>query len=157
MADGGRFEPPFDHGRALLTVERERMSGQTDLFSAGYADLQSDLHENSQYGVASIAFATIVAEICKAQNIASLCDYGAGRCNLSAALRKHGITDLTYHPYDPAFPEYGPPVAADLVCCIDVFEHIEPEFLDANIEKIFSLTTNLGFFSISTVCQEEPG
>ena len=127
------------------------MSRQSSLFSAHYADLQSDLHERSQYGVASTAFAGIVAKICKAQNITSLCDYGAGRCRLNVELQKHGVTNLIYNPYDPAFPEYGPPVAADLVCCIDVFEHIEPAFLEANIEKIFSLTINLGFFSISTV------
>jgi hypothetical protein len=51
-------------------------------------------------------------------------------------------------PYDPVFPEYGEPKSADLVCCIDVLEHIEPELIDSVILELSKITSNLGFFSI---------
>jgi hypothetical protein len=46
-------------------------------------------------------------------------------------LHRHGIDSIEYYPFDPAFEEYGEPRAADLVCCIDVLEHIEPEKLES--------------------------
>ena len=55
-----------------------------------------------------------------------------------------------YHAFDPAFPEYGDPQPADLVCCIDVLEHIEPEFLDSVIAELARITIKLGFFTIAT-------
>jgi len=75
-------------------------------------------------------------------------DYGAGKQRLLEGLRGQGITLDGYYPYDPAFPEYGSPQVADLVCCIDVLEHIEPELLDNVLEDLASITRRLGFFSI---------
>ena len=47
-----------------------------------YLELQKQLHLNPNYGVASLSFAPIVAEIIKKANIKSLSDYGAGKKNL---------------------------------------------------------------------------
>jgi len=79
----------------------------------------------------------------------SLSDYGAGKCNLHRGLVSCGLGDFEYLPYDPAFPDYGDPKPADLVCCIDVLEHIEPEFVDAVIADLAAITTRFGFFSIA--------
>lgn len=65
-------------------------------------------------------------------------------------LAQAGLTEFDYYPYDPAFPEYGDPRPAELVCCIDVLEHIEPEYLDAVMEGLHKITYKLGFFSIAT-------
>ena len=66
------------------------------------------------------------------------------------ALDHLGVGGYDYHPFDPAFPEYGDPQPADLVCCIDVLEHIEPEFLDTVIAELARITVKLGFFTIAT-------
>jgi hypothetical protein len=95
-----------------------------------YLDLQKLLHLNPNYGVASLSFAPIVTAIIKKANIKTLSDYGAGKKNLLIGINNNGVTDIEYFPYDPAFPEYGGPVASQLVCCIDVLEHIEPELID---------------------------
>ena len=95
-----------------------------------YRTLQKKLHENPNYGVASLHFAPIVADIIKDLNVESLSDYGAGKKNLLKGLVDLGINLKVYLPYDPAFPEYGEPKSADLVCCIDVLEHIEPDLID---------------------------
>jgi hypothetical protein len=109
--------------------------------------MQQQLHENPAYGVASLQFVNVVASLIAQSGATSLSDYGAGKQNLRRGLEQAGVT-LDYRPYDPAFPEYGPPRSADLVCCIDVLEHIEPEFLDNVLDELASLTTKVGFLSI---------
>ena len=44
-----------------------------------YRKLQQELHRNPNYGVASLQFAPIVANIIKDLNVESLSDYGAGK------------------------------------------------------------------------------
>jgi len=113
-----------------------------------YRKLQQQLHENPNYGIASLAFSPLVLELIKQGHIKTLSDYGAGKKNLLKGLKQNGLQEIEYFPYDPAFPEYGKPTKADLVCCIDVLEHIEPELIDNVISELAKITTNLGFFSI---------
>ena len=113
-----------------------------------YRKLQQDLHRNPDYGVASLQFAPVVAELIRQAGISSISDYGAGKRNLLKGLEQQGIKPAAYHPYDPAFPEYGSPKPADLVCCIDVLEHIEPELIDNVLSELASITKNLGFYSV---------
>jgi hypothetical protein len=115
-----------------------------------YLKLQQELHENPNYGIMSIKFAPVVKQIIEQFQITSISDYGAGKKNLLEALKSQYNVNLPYLPYDPAFPEYGPPQPADLVCCIDVLEHIEPEFLQNVLDDLKAITTNYGFFSIHT-------
>jgi hypothetical protein len=133
--------------RALPAItSKDPMSVAT--ISEAYRKLQQDLHKNPDYGVASLAFAPIVADIVRQSKARSISDYGAGKKNLLKGLAAAGVTDFDYRPYDPAFPEYGEPRQADLVCCIDVLEHIEPELLDNVLDELEAITTRLGFFSI---------
>jgi hypothetical protein len=113
-----------------------------------YRKLQQDLHKDPNYGQASFEYAPIVANIVTGLNIKTLSDYGAGKQNLLLGLKKLGINLNEYYPYDPSFPEYGPPKAADLVCCIDVLEHIEPDLIDNVIDDLSKIVTNFGFFTI---------
>jgi hypothetical protein len=113
-----------------------------------YRRLQQELHKNPNYGVASLTFAPLVANVIRETNAASVSDYGAGKKNLVKGLAAAGIVLPAYYPYDPAFPEYGPPQPADLVCCIDVLEHIEPELVDNVIAELAAITHKLGFFTI---------
>ena len=113
-----------------------------------YRKLQQELHKNPNYGMASSHFVPIVADIIKDLKIQSLTDYGAGKKNLFKGLNHIGLNLNCYQPYDPAFPEYGEPKPADLVCCIDVLEHIEPEFIDNVIQDLAKITIKFGFFSI---------
>jgi hypothetical protein len=111
---------------------------------------QRELHQNPDYGVASLGFASIVKSFMEATGVRSLSDYGAGKQNLLRGLRELGKSDFTYYPYDPVFPEYGDPRPADLVCCIDVLEHIELPFLDQVLSDLQRITSRHGFFSVHT-------
>ena len=77
-----------------------------------------------------------------------MADYGAGKKRLYESLEKLNNSPQEYFPYDPAFPEYGEPKSADLVCCIDVLEHIEPDLIDNVIKELSLITTNIGFYTI---------
>ena len=118
--------------------------------SAEYLEQQRRLHENPNYGIAAVAFAPLVQQLLTKYQVASLCDYGAGKQRLLAALEEMEGEPFDYYPYDPAFPEYGEPQRADLVCCIDVLEHIEPECLDAVLRDLRDLTVKVGFFTVHT-------
>jgi hypothetical protein len=118
--------------------------------SNDYLAMQQELHKNPHYGVASLGYAPIVKGVMQQTGARSLSDYGAGKCNLHKALQQQGLKGYEYFPYDPVFPEYGPPKPADLVCCIDVLEHIEPDYLDAVLGDLKAITRKLGFFSVHT-------
>lgn len=125
------------------------MSNRTTI-SPSYLAQQQELHKNPHYGVASIGYAPLVKQILEESGIKALSDYGAGKCNLRKALHELGKRDFEYFPYDPAFPEYGPPRPAPLVCCIDVLEHVEEEFLNAVFLDLRDITQKFGFFSVHT-------
>ena len=120
------------------------------LYSTEYLELQKLLHQNPNYGTASLEFAPLVINITEKFDIQSISDYGAGKCRLEKKMVALGKKDFKYYPYDPVFPEYGKPKKADLVCCIDVLEHIELPYLNNVLQDISNITTNLGFFTIHT-------
>jgi hypothetical protein len=120
----------------------------TETISDSYLQQQRILHQNPNYGVASLSFAPIVADIMRQTGSNSISDYGAGKKRLLEGLKNAGFIPSSYLPYDPVFPEYGEPKCADLVCCIDVLEHIEPELIDNVILELSEITNKLGFFSI---------
>jgi hypothetical protein len=118
--------------------------------SPNYLAQQRELHQSPHYGVASIGYAPVVMTLMHQFGTRSISDYAAGKCNLRRALHEAGKSDFEYLPYDPAFPEYGPPRPADMVCCIDVLEHIEPDYLEAVLLDLKEITRDMGFFSIHT-------
>ncbi len=125
------------------------MSGRATI-STQYLAQQRELHKNPNYGVASLGYAPIVKQLLDETGFKSISDYGAGKCNLRRALHNLGKSDFEYFPYDPAFPEYGPPRPAPIVCCIDVLEHIEEPYLDAVLLDLQDITTRFGLFSVHT-------
>jgi hypothetical protein len=118
--------------------------------SEEYLAQQQELHKNAEYGIASLGYAPIVKQLLIQTGIKSISDYGAGKCNLRKGLHDLGKRDFEYFPYDPAFPEYGPPRPAQLVCCIDVLEHIEEQFIEAIFDDLREITKHIGFFSVHT-------
>ena len=118
--------------------------------SDDYLELQRELHKNPNYGVASAAHAHLVRDLMQYTRARSISDYGAGKCNLQRELMALGCSVSEYFPYDPAFTEYGAPRAADLVCCIDVLEHVEPECLDNVLLDLRDITVKVGFLTVHT-------
>jgi hypothetical protein len=121
----------------------------SSLISDGYLDEQKLLHEQSAYGSRGYNWAYLVAGIAKVEGCASVLDYGCGKGTMGRTLRKSGVS---VSDYDPAIKSASvpPAVAADLVTCVDVLEHIEPDCLDAVLNHIAACTRKILFVAIST-------
>ena len=119
--------------------------------SEEYRKEMQHLHENPSYGSSSIMFAPTVLQLINQIKPTTMTDYGAGKQRLNLRLQELNSPKYKYQPFDPAFPEYGEAKEADLVCCIDVLEHIEPDLLHNFLEDLKRVTRRLGFFTIATV------
>ena len=119
------------------------------LITPGYVKTQADAHEDKNYGVASRIYAPLVSKLCDKLNVTDILDYGAGKCRLFANLQVGHAMKL--QAYDPAIPSLAArPLPSQLVCCLDVLEHIEPDCLDEVLDDLQALTLEFGFFSIAT-------
>ncbi len=118
--------------------------------SESYKQEQRKLHEsNPNYGVASVEFAPFVSNLINNLGIRKVLDYGAGKGRLGQNLEVNHPVTVTL--YDPGIPGIDvSPDPHELVCCIDVLEHIEPEYLDAVLDDLQRLVTRVGFFTIHT-------
>ena len=121
-----------------------------ETITAEYLEEQQNLHRNPHYGIASIGFAQEVETCIRHMSAKTVTDYGAGKKNLKKALDSRGVGDYVYQAFDPAFPEYGEAIEADLVCCIDVLEHVEPHLLENVLADLRRVTKNIGFFTVHT-------
>lgn len=125
------------------------------LISDAYREQQKHLHATTEYGVASAQYAPQVARLIETHKVDTLLDYGAGsRLTLIKTIGENRLCQrkFQYIPYEPAVAEYADtPEPAEMVVCLDVLEHIEPECLDEVLDDLKRVTLRLGFFSIS--CQ----
>jgi hypothetical protein len=117
------------------------------LITDEYKSMQAELHKNPEYGVSSTLYAPIVDMVIAQYQIKELLDYGAGKCRLKDSLTESVI----YTPYEPSNPLWdATPEPCELVACIDVLEHIEPELLDNVLDDLKRLVLAYGLFTIHT-------
>ena len=117
------------------------------LISDEYREMQKTLHENPEYGISSVIFAPIVDHTISTYQIQEILDYGAGKCRLRDALKNK----IDYYPYEPSNPAWdATPEPRELVACIDVLEHIEPECLDDVLDDLRRCVLKYGIFTIHT-------
>ena len=120
------------------------------LISDAYKEEQKALHATGVYGTASIQYAPLVTQIINRLEINHILDYG---CGSLLNLYKHiePAHKITYQAYDPGTEEYSEaPIPADMVACIDVLEHIEPDYLDSVLDDLRRLTEAVLFCTIHT-------
>ena len=107
------------------------------------------LHENPNFGVASKTYAPIISEFINKTGVSEMLDYGAGKGNLAKSLQVNHDVEVKH--YEPAVEEWSAkPDSSQLVCCIDVLEHIEPDHLDEVLDDLCRVTEFFGIFSIHT-------
>ena len=125
------------------------MSAQAKTISDAYRSEQQRLHLNPQYGIASRAFAPLWLRCFASDAAAAFPTMAPESATLNFALGRDG-GQVDYYPYDPAFPEYGPPRPADLLVCIDVLEHVELDHLDDVLDELARLTRKLALITVHT-------
>lgn len=125
------------------------------LISEHYRAQQKHLHDTTEYGTASAQYAPMVCKLINQHKITKVLDYGAGsRLTLIRAINELRKVDhaFNYVPYEPAVPDFAKePEPAEMVTCIDVLEHIEPDFLDNVLNDLKRVTEKVGFFTVSCV------
>lgn len=125
------------------------------LISERYRDQQKQMHETTVYGIASAQYAPMVAKVIDQYAVDDLLDYGAGsRLTLIKTIAEQRLVKrkFNYHAYEPAIEMYAKtPDPAEMVACIDVLEHIEPDCLDAVLDDLKRVTSKIGLFTIATV------
>lgn len=113
-------------------------------YSERYLELNARLHlQDHNYGSKGGKRAEAVRKLAKKYSAASILDYGCGKGSLGDALGP------IVRNYDPAIPEFrAPPDPAHLVVCLDVMEHIEPDFVDNVLDHIKFLALKAAYFII---------
>lgn len=123
------------------------------LISDDYRKQQEQMHENPDYGTASKYYAPLVARVINTYQVDRLLDYGAGKGNLLKTLHSQKLLQrsVKVQHYEPAVAEWAfEPDPTEMVACIDVLEHIEPELLDNVLDDLKRVTQRIGAFSVST-------
>ena len=119
------------------------------LITPAYKDEQRKLHENPHYGVASLQYGSVVTQLVNSLKVTELLDYGAGKGRLAQVVTPDHEIKMTR--YDPAIEAWSNvPDSHQMVCCIDVLEHIEPELLDNVLDDLKRVTEFYGFFTVHT-------
>ena len=120
-----------------------------ELITAKHTELNALLHHDvPEYGVGGKQHEGLVKSLVLALKgkdglPVSVLDYGAGKGTLASLL------PFPIWQYDPAFPEKAEsPRPADLVCCFDVLEHVEPEKLLFVLNDLQRCVKQVGYFVI---------
>jgi len=124
------------------------------LISEAYAAQQRELHATGTYGTVGEHFGGLVSQIVDRLEVTHLLDYGCGsRMSLTKGLKIKPGRKLTYQGYDPGAGREElatAPIPAQMVCCIDVLEHIEPDYLDNVLKHLQELTEVVAFVTVHT-------
>ena len=118
-----------------------------NLISPTYRKQNEGLHERKGYGSSGHLWLGHVLEIAEAIGAETILDYGAGKGTLGHYVDRFG---LKYQAYDPVTFPKKPEGVFDLVVCLDVLEHIEPDCLDAVLDHMLSLTGMAVFCVVNT-------
>lgn len=142
-----------DYVRSPTVTGKEAVIGynKPELISDAYREQNAQLHrENLAYGVGAGRHADVIKKLVATMKTpdslpVSVLDYGCGKSYLQKAL------GFPIYEYDPAIVgKEESPRPADLVCCLDVLEHIEPEHLTFVLDDLRRCTKQMGYFVINT-------
>lgn len=122
------------------------------LISETHRANNQSLHEAGNFGTVAKAYAPLVAQVINRLEVQHVLDYGCGsNLGLMKAIADKKLVGhaFKYQAYDPCVPQYAAsPVPAEMVACIDVLEHVEPENIDDVLDHLYELTEAVGFFSV---------
>lgn len=117
------------------------------LISDEYRELNRELHQrNDNFGKRGSDFVETLVPLCAEYETTDVLDYGCGKGELNLH------TPFAIKMYDPAVRKHEDlPEPADIVACLDVMEHVEPEHIDDVLSHVESLTKKAAIFGIALI------
>ena len=123
------------------------------LITPEYLVEQKRLHsEDPQYAKKAGLWAYMVSGIANVERCYDILDYGCGKGELGLAIYEGGAYSIpfSFYEYDPAVEGKNElPEPVDLVVCLDVLEHIEPNCLQDVLNDLARVTKKFLFVAIS--------
>lgn len=117
--------------------------------SEQYRAVLEQEHAESAWGVTGWCYAPQVYNIIKQEGLNTLLDYGCGQGKLGHWFAKNA-PQVNLQEYEPGIPRLAViPSPAEIVACIDVMEHVEPECVVDVLDHIQSLAQRRVYFNIS--------
>ncbi len=117
--------------------------------SEQYRKQNREMHERDEgygAGIATNYWYALAESMIKSYSPTTILDYGCGKGRFGQT-----YPHLMIEGYDPAIPGMDePPEPADMVVCMDVLEHVEPEHLEALLDDLKRCVLKWGFFTIGT-------
>ena len=119
------------------------------LISKQYQAVLTLEHSNSKWGSTGLRHAPFVNDLMVQHGFNSLLDYGSGQGLLARWFAKD-MLKIQLQEYEPGIPHLADmPTPAELVACIDVMEHVEPDCVIAVLDHIQQLAHSMVYFHIS--------
>jgi hypothetical protein len=124
-----------------------------DLASPGYRAQLREMAEKGAWSGGGAAYAEEVAKLCRKCEATSLLDYGCGFVDMASELSQIKAPfrpPLMVEYFDPGIPGCDQlPEPADVVMCVDVLEHVEPDKVQTVLRHIHSLTIKCALLVIA--------
>lgn len=118
-----------------------------DLISPAYRAMLQSMHGDQVWGLGSKRWAPEIAKRTAKANGTTVLDYGCGTGSIVDQVPPW----MTVAEFDPAIPgKDALPQPADIVVCLDVLEHVEPDRLHNVLAHIHSLTRKFALLVIAT-------
>lgn len=119
------------------------------LYSKKYVKQLKKLHEDKQSFGSKASELNKINYILSTHNLNSVLDYGCGKGTLIKTIKSTN-PNIIATGYDPGNEEFlQEPTPHELVSCVDVLEHIEPELLDNVLKHLDSLSEKFLYLEIS--------
>ena len=121
------------------------------LISPEYQAEQARMHRDiDSYGVECLRYGATIGKMVKQHEIKTLLDYGSGKGRIVQALSPYlEGQDLTVTLYDPGVPDLAVrPEPAEMVTCIDVLEHVEPQYTIGVLHDLARVTQRVAMITI---------
>jgi len=144
----------WDEARWL--ADEEPVHGQLtidDLCSSEYREQLNEMADKRAWSGGGALYVNEVIKLCRKCEATSLLDYGCGFVDMRAEIDASGqVLDrtITVQSYDPGVPgRERLPEPADVVLCVDVLEHVEPDRVQTVLKHVFALTLKCALIVIS--------
>jgi 2-polyprenyl-3-methyl-5-hydroxy-6-metoxy-1,4-benzoquinol methylase len=120
-------------------------------YSNEYLEQLRLVHSKIKWGGAVAGKIEEIVFMLKLSKESKILDYGSGfGCLKEELFKRHSYLDVEIIEYDPGIENKNiTPSPCGFVVCIDVLEHIEPEYVDNVLDDLQRVILNIGYIAIS--------